>query len=106
MNDKVRKYDVTIAISLLSLLFIAPCLYAGWLWHSDISSCDTSIQYKLKAPSTYRRISSKYQGSGEYQIAYDAENSFGVPLRGRGICTIDRATGMATFDEMSDGGAL
>ena len=52
------------------------------------ATCHEAIQDTLKAPSTYKLISSKRAGN-MYQIEYDAENSFGVPLRGQGYCMVE-----------------
>lgn len=49
--------------------------------------CDEAIQRTLKAPSTYDRIEAERSGGG-YRIEYDAENSYGVPLRGQGYCLV------------------
>ena len=62
-----------------ALLLLAGCE------NPKLKACDEAIQATLKAPSTYKRIAAK--GSGiVFAISYDAENSFGVPLRSEGNC--------------------
>ena len=72
----------------------------GFAWYSSerpIWVCERAIKDDLKAPSTYRRISA--EGSGNfYIIVYDAANSFGIPIRGKGSCYID-PTGYARWGE-------
>jgi hypothetical protein len=56
------------------------------LWGRHLAACDEAIKETLKAPSTYKRIESysiEGQYSSSYVITYDAQNSFGVPLRGK-----------------------
>lgn len=56
---------------------------------ADLSKCDDAIKDTLKAPATYKRIdfTGAYQKeSPSYYITYDAENSFGVPLRSSITC--------------------
>jgi hypothetical protein len=64
---------------------------------SDLAKCDDALKVQLKAPSTYRRISvaEEYQAEKpRYTITYDAENTFGAPLRSQGLCYLstDRKT--------------
>ncbi|HEY7807000.1 MAG TPA: hypothetical protein VIC34_07360 [Croceibacterium sp.] len=65
----------------------------------DLTKCDEAIQATLKAPSTYKRVNSQ-GSSGSYIIDYDAANSFGVMLRGSGICTV--TNGQALWLETSE----
>lgn len=64
-----------------------------------LSLCDEAIKAQLKAPSTYERISASGP-RGSYRIEYDAANSFGVPLRGQGYCTVK--DGHATWLDLTD----
>ena len=60
----------------------------------DLRKCDEALQEKLKAPSTYQRISVQEAWQKEapkYTITYEAQNAFGVPLRGEAICYLDTA---------------
>lgn len=57
---------------------------------ADLRLCDAEIQRGLKAPATYKRVD-VFGGSKEkpeYLISYDAENSFGVPLRAWATCHV------------------
>jgi hypothetical protein len=47
-------------------------------------ACEEAIKATLKAPATYERISATR--GPDYFITYDAQNSFGVPLRSSGSC--------------------
>jgi hypothetical protein len=80
--------------------FIATGLAIGALiWFGEAPErkgfqlCDEAIKSTLKAPSTYRRVEGKgtyhVSGSAYYSIEYDAQNSFGVPLRGHGSCQVN-----------------
>jgi hypothetical protein len=60
---------------------------------SEIKDCEASIQSRLKAPSTYKRISATRTFMSEEKppevwvsIAYDAVNTFNAPLRDSTIC--------------------
>lgn len=54
----------------------------------NLKLCEDEIKSNLKAPSTYKRISVNNMES-LISIEYDADNSFGVPLRKKGMCRID-----------------
>lgn len=76
---------------------------ASWPLWSDLNLCDAAIMAKLKAPATYRRINAPdgYSASNfTYRITYDAENSFGVPLRSAGYCTVNSRRTAADWAEM------
>lgn len=83
----------------IALAILGCALGAGLLWHfyfsplpSDLRRCDEIIREDLKAPATYRRVkgSDFHSEAGSYFLTYEAENSFGVPLRSRAICNINR----------------
>ena len=81
---------VTIARSFIitgSVLALAACGRTG---PTNVSLCEDAIKSTLKAPSTYRRVSVDNMGGPRHlTFEYDAQNSFGVPLRGYGYCDID-----------------
>ena len=55
--------------------------------------CDEAIKGGLKAPATYKRISYSQGDVNEdtvLYVTYDAQNSFGVPLRQEAGCYMDR----------------
>ena len=61
-----------------------------------LKACDTAIKKTLRAPSTYKRVSStgySVDAVTTISIEYDADNSFGVPLRGKGLCTVRQGQG-------------
>lgn len=78
--------------------FAVPALLIGALvWvakapeRAGYQMCDEAIMATLKAPATYRRIDGPdtfATGDDMFRITYDAQNSFGVPLRSKGFCTI------------------
>jgi hypothetical protein len=55
--------------------------------------CEDAIKATLKAPSTYRRVEDRPDsfpiGDKMFHITYEAQNSFGVPIRSHGSCTIN-----------------
>ena len=56
-----------------------------------VQLCDDEIKAQLKAPSTYKRISadkSQTYGGTIVTVEYEAQNSFGVPLREKHSCSI------------------
>lgn len=60
---------------------------------TDLRSCEETIRATLKAPSTFKLIEAPdYYIDGpsrSYFITYEAQNSFGVPLQSKGMCTIN-----------------
>lgn len=72
---------------LLAMFTLVACDSPG------IRECEELIKDRLKAPSTYKRISA-FSGKGGVgagrmvQIEYDAANSFGTPLRQTDFCSI------------------
>lgn len=88
-----------------SAILIATGAIYVWSYRTDpiLQRCDQAIQDKLRAPATFRRISYSGQmisGRGFYEITYDAENSFGVPLRSHGWCDVDWPHDKVTWNEM------
>lgn len=68
----------------------------------EIAQCEAFILKKLKAPSTYKRITATgigipYESPKEYSVSieYDAANAYGVPVRGTQICTYPLKDGRA-----------
>jgi hypothetical protein len=69
--------------------------------------CDEAIKDTLKAPSTYRRIDGPntheigmLDGTDHFMIAFDAQNSFGVPIRHRASCDVtDGKASVFVFQE-------
>lgn len=49
-----------------------------------LEACEREIKATLRAPSTYQRVSAT--SGPQYFIEYDAQNGFGVPMRGSGMC--------------------
>lgn len=80
---EIVKALVTALVLALGLL-----IAVKWPIYRELSKCDDAIKTMLKAPSTYERISPTIWNSGDYisKIEYDAQNGFGVPVRGRGVC--------------------
>lgn len=69
----------------------------------DLALCDDAIKATLKAPSTYRRVAAPdvyYSERRNYRVEYDADNAFGVPMRGKGFCTLDGNRTSATWVDM------
>lgn len=74
------------------LMIASVMLYGEYSNILDVRKCDAKITERLKAPSTYERVSFDHLYGQEYRIEYDAQNSFGVPLRGKGYCTVNGAS--------------
>jgi hypothetical protein len=83
-----------------ALLFLGVGVGVWYASGSKLRTCEEAIAKTLKAPSTYRRVNAD-GAMGSYNIEYDAENSFGVPLRGKGLCTVDDS-GAATWLELTN----
>lgn len=110
MNSEIRTQDLgssarTIAFvlggSVLAIVVLFAVLYYSSAPYQTLLKCDEAIQSQLKAPSTYERIDSMNwaaDANNSFQITYDAQNSFGVPLRGKGVCTVS-ANGQADWEE-------
>lgn len=87
-----------IAMGFIVIIFVVvPITLMLWP-DQQLAKCEDAIMETLKAPSTYKRINASGV-SGIYDIEYDAENSFGTPLRSKGICTIGK-DGKATWLEL------
>lgn len=84
-----------ISIALVGSIYFA----SQWPRSRDLKLCDQAIQATLKAPATYKRVSASDDMGTFYRIEYDAENSFGVPLRGSGYCTVDDSRSKASWIE-------
>lgn len=57
-----------------------------------LRTCEFFLKAQLKAPSTYTRTTfSDFTQSDPpgLSIEYEAENAFGVPIRGSGSCTLN-----------------
>jgi len=88
-----------------AILIVTGAVYLSSYWNGDavLRRCDEAIQSKLKAPATFHRINysgTMVDGRGLYEITYDAENSFGVPLRSHGWCSVDWPHDKVTWDEI------
>lgn len=66
-------------VCLIALLLLVEC-------SPDLKRCDEAIHNKLKAPSTYKRVAQNGMEGLSYEIDFDAENSFGTPLRDKAHC--------------------
>lgn len=95
LDTKMLLYGV-VALAGIGVVALGFVLISNVLDGGDLGHCDKAIQATLKAPSTYKRIDSS-PIEGEYQttyiISYDAQNSFGVPLRGKGSCEVGKRSG-------------
>jgi hypothetical protein len=76
---------ILVPVAMIALVII----FGKYLSIFDVQKCDAKISESLKAPSTYERVSFERMYGNEYLIEYDAANLFGVPLRGKGYCTVN-----------------
>ena len=82
-----RDKDLGLAAIAIAVAFIAAIFGTIW-WRENepLWKCDALAKETLKSPSSYRRISAECT-SATCDIEYEAANSFGVLLRGKGYCT-------------------
>jgi hypothetical protein len=83
------KWPVPVAVGLIVAAMLAAMVMSDTPERSALRLCDAAIQRTLKAPSTYRRVTATGD-EGSYWIEYDADNAFGVPIRGMGSCGISQ----------------
>lgn len=99
----MRGYAAVIAVVLALAAIFGGIIYAGGQpLRNDLRLCDEAIMATLKAPATYRRIEAPTFRRTSYRIVYDAENSFGVPLRSTGYCSIHENGGRADWIELPE----
>ncbi|WP_432769767.1 MAG: hypothetical protein HEQ22_03205 [Sphingopyxis sp.] len=89
-------------IAALGAIFGGIFYLAGAPLRNDMALCDAAIMATLKAPATYRRVPSSETKGSLYRLEYDAENSFGVPLRGQGYCSISEDGTSAEWLDLPD----
>jgi hypothetical protein len=68
-----------------TLALVAPALLLQACGNSDLDACDIAIKATLRSPATYNRVAADDR-PGSYVISYDAANTNGTPIRGRGTC--------------------
>lgn len=66
---------------------------------ASLRACEVEIKSQLKAPATYKRVEAQAFTS-MVSVTYDAANSFGVPIRSSGFCSVDKAAGKVEWVEM------
>lgn len=92
--------EITGMIAVFLVAGILLFVLLRWPVWSELSRCDAAIKDQLKAPATYNRVSPTWWNatSSVTHIEYDAQNGFGVPVRGRGTCIAGESS--ATWLEM------
>lgn len=97
----MRGYGAIIAIFVaLAAVFGGMVYAAGQPLRNDLRLCDEAIMATLKAPTTYKRVPTSETKGSIYRLQYDAENSFGVPLRGEGYCSVAEGSDRADWAEL------
>jgi hypothetical protein len=93
-------------IAVGAIVFAVAAIQPG---REQFADCERSIKAGLKAPSTYKRISADGVTMDdtkppEYwvRIEYDADNSFGVPLRDTEICKYSIVNGQIGTNQIVD----
>lgn len=95
-------------LGIVGVLSIGAAIFGGIGWFAnaplrdDLALCDDAIKTTLKAPATYVRVEAPSDRRSSYRIVYDAQNSFGAPLRSNGFCTIDSDGTSATWVELTN----
>lgn len=98
-----NRFSAPTIIGLLAFLSLAGF---GLFYYSPVQKrlrlCDQAIRADLKAPATYDRVSGSqdYGQTTMFSITYDAENSFGVPIRSSARCSISLDGASATWTAM------
>lgn len=91
-TDKPSKQRGGRYITAIFLLVVGGACSAPFVDRAfKLGKCDDAIKATLKAPSTYKRVDYSLFSEGypvNYTISYDAQNSYGVPLRDSGRCTL------------------
>ena len=101
--ERARSRDRILLIIVATIMLLVAAVFV-WLFTLEpgLGACEDAIKETLKAPATYQRV--EVEGSsGDYTITYDAENSFGVPLRGTGSCIVSGGQAQWFEDSHSDG---
>ncbi len=92
-------YAWIIGMLLVTAVFLA--IFAAYPRYRALAICDEAVQAELKAPATYVRVKPSYWdadvGAGSIPMTYDAQNSFGVPVRGSGRCSLSYDRNSATW---------
>lgn len=97
----MRGYGAVIAVLAgLAVIFGGIFYAAGQPLRNDLRLCDEAIMKTLKAPTTYKRVPTSETKGSIYRLQYDAENSFGVPLRGEGYCSVAEGADRADWSEL------
>ncbi len=85
-----------LALGVVFVIYLLGLAAPFSIFGGKLGACEDAIKEHLKAPATYERIDyTDYRQS--LRITYEAQNSFGVPLRSSGYCRIDEVTGTATW---------
>lgn len=93
-----------LAAALIGMFYFSPEQRA-------LRACEDVLKDKLKAPATYHRVDYLSSSDGRsVSITYDAENSFGAPIRGVYFCSLDAnfrvTTDVAPDLPLTDSGRL
>lgn len=87
------------AMALATVVALAGCAENAEEPTATFAKCERALKATLKAPSSYQRVSALEPCEMFCAIEYDAQNSFGALLRGKGFCSIDQKTGVASWFE-------
>lgn len=88
-------------MSLLRVTAACVLALATWGCNKNLAKCEDRIKADLVAPATYETVKANSCKHGMCNIEYDAENAFGVPIRGEGICIIVSDTGEVRWSDTS-----
>lgn len=95
MDDEPPQKGIGPEIAIAAPVVLGAALVAMFYFSSEeraYRACEDLLKADLKAPSTYAMVdytSYAYDNTASVTITYDAENSFGVPIRGTYHCSLD-----------------
>lgn len=98
-----QRFSAPILLSLMAFVLLASfTLFYFSPVQKRLRLCDQAIRADLKAPATYDRVSGSldYGQATIFSITYDAENSFGVPIRSSAKCSVSLDGASATWTAM------
>lgn len=83
-KGQISTRTVHIALAGFAALSASPFALTWYFNERAIQLCEERIKAEIRSPSSYQRI--KVDGSGVFDIEFDAANSFGTPIRGSASC--------------------
>lgn len=100
-KDQLNRQFYAWIMGMLLVTAALLALFVAYPRYRALAICDEAIQAELKAPATYVRVKPSFWeadvGVGSIPMSYDAQNSFGVPVRSSGRCLLSYDRSSATW---------